>query len=64
MGPPDVDKVILNFSNHMLLELEKLLLFKVSCLKFAVEPKNINHANFFPPFYIGIYFCIDILRAF
>ena len=44
----DPDKVIFNFSNHVLSTTEKSLLSKG--LNFAIPAKNINYADFMLPF--------------
>ena len=44
----DVDKVIFNFSSHVLTDHEKSLLSKG--LNFAIPPKDINYADYLLPF--------------
>ena len=46
--PHDPDKVIFNFSGHVLNFTEKSLLSKG--LNFAIPPKNMNYADFMLPF--------------
>ena len=56
----DPDKVIFNFSGHVLYTTEKSLLSKG--LNFAIPPKNINYADFMLPFEL-LYRDVDSLEV-
>ena len=56
----DPDKVIFNFSNHVLNTTKKSLLSKR--LNFAIPPKNTNYADFMLPFKL-LYRGVDSLEV-
>ena len=56
----DPDKVIFNFSGHVLNTTEKSLLSKG--LNFAIPPKNINYADYMLPFEL-LYRDVDFLEV-